>query len=107
MTVKLSKLAMNDLNDIRDYTTKNWGRGQWLKYYRGMVAAFARIEERPDEGRDRSLFAEGMRSINYERHIIFYARLKSASDQPVVLRIVHQRRNLPALLYYEDLDRST
>ena len=28
----------------------------------------------------------------------------AAADEPVTLRIVHQRRNMPALLYFEDID---
>jgi toxin ParE1/3/4 len=45
-----------------------------------------------------------MRSLNCEKHVIFYQRLDAAKGAPVVLRIVHQRRHLPALVYYDDLD---
>lgn len=104
MTIQLSGLARQDLEEIRDYTTKTWGRDQWLKYYRGLVRTFEHLSEHPDMGRDRRLFSDGMRSVNYERHVIFYAPIRHAGSKPVILRIVHQRRNLPALLYYEDLD---
>jgi toxin ParE1/3/4 len=36
--------------------------------------------------------------------VIFYKRLDAADGAAVILRIVHQRRNMPALVYYEDLD---
>lgn len=42
--------------------------------------------------------------MNYRRHVIFYARISAAGGDPVILRIVHQRRNMPALIYYEDVD---
>ncbi len=58
----------------------------------------------PDGGRDRCLFAAGMRSVNYGRHVIFFARIAAAGGDPVILRIVHQRRHMPALVYFEDLD---
>lgn len=102
--MRLSRLARRDLDDIRRYTLTTWGRSQWLKYYRGLVRAFEGITANPDGGRDRSLLAAGMRSVNYGRHVIFFARIARAGNDPVILRIVHQRRHLPALVYFEDLD---
>ena len=104
MTIRLSGLAKADIEDIRDYTVETWGRDQWLIYYLQLVTAFERITEDPDIGRDRSLFVPGMRSVNCQRHVIFFKRLNAADGAAVILRIVHQRRNMPALVYYEDLD---
>ena len=104
MTIRLSRLARRDLDDIRRYTLETWGREQWVKYYRVLVSAFEGIMANPDAGRDRSLFAAGMRSVNYGRHVIFFARIATAGNAPVILRIVHQRRHMPALVYFEDLD---
>lgn len=102
--ILLSRLARADLEDIRRYTVETWGRAQWLAYYRKLVQGFEAIAKNPDAGRDRSLFMPGMRSLNCEKHVIFYQRLDAAKGAPVVLRIVHQRRHLPALVYYDDLD---
>ncbi len=104
MTVRLSRLALRDLDDIRRYTTETWSRNQWLRYYRGLVRAFEGIVADPDSGRDRSLFAAGLRSVSYGRHVIFFARIPAAGNEPVVLRIVHQRRHMPALAYFNDID---
>ena len=104
MSIKLSRPALRDLDEIRRYTVKTWGRDQWLTYYGGLVRAFEGIAANPDGGRDRSLFAAGLRSVNYRRHVVFYARITAAGDEPVILRIVHQRRNMPALVYFEDID---
>ncbi|MXY65534.1 MAG: type II toxin-antitoxin system RelE/ParE family toxin [Gammaproteobacteria bacterium] len=103
MTIRLSGPARRDLDGIRSYTVETWGREQWLKYYRGMVDAFEEIAADPDGGRDRSLFAAGLRSVNYGRHVIFFARLAGTGDEPVIIRIVLQRRKFPALVYYEDI----
>ena len=103
MTIRLSRLARRDLDDIRRYTLATWGRDQWLNYYRGLVRAFEGIAAYPDGGRDRSLFALGLRSVNYKLHVIFFARIAAAGDEPVMVRIVHQRRNMPALVYFEDI----
>ena len=104
MSLKLSRLALRDLDEIRRYTVKTWGRDQWITFYRGLVHAFESIAANPDAGRDRSLFAAGLRSVNYRRHVIFFARIAAAGDEPVILRIVHQRRNLPALVYFERME---
>ena len=104
VAIKLSGLALRDLDELRRYAIKTWGRDQWLTYYRGLVRTFEGIAADPDGGRDRSLFAAGLRSVNYGRHVIFFARIAAAGDEPVVVRIVQQRRNMPALVYYEDLD---
>lgn len=103
MTIRLSRLARRDLDDIRLYTVRTWGRDQWLTYYRGLVRTFEGVVADPDGGRDRSLFAAGLRSVNYRRHVVFFARMAAAGDEPVILRIVHQRRNMSALVYFEDI----
>lgn len=105
MSIILADLAQQDLDDIRRYTVEAWGREQWLKYYRGLAAVFERISTDPKTGRDRRLFVEGMRSVNFEKHVIFFKQLEAADNAPVILRIIHQRRHMPALVYYEDLDR--
>ena len=103
MAIKLSRLARQDLDEIRRYTIETWSHNQWLKYYRGLVQTFENIMADPECGRDRSLFATGLRSIDYGRHIVFFARVAAAGNAPVILRIIHQRRHLPALYYYDDL----
>ena len=102
-TIRLFRLARRDLDEIRRYTVETWGRNRWLAYYRGLVRAFEEISTNPEGGRDGSLFSPGLRSLNYKRHIIFFARIAAADDEPVILRIVHQRRIMPALVYFDDL----
>ena len=104
MSLKLSRLALRNLDEIRRYTVKTWGRDQWITYYRGLVQAFESNAANPDVGRDRSLFAAGLRSVNYRRHVIFFARIAAAGDEPVILRIIHQRRNLAALVYFDRME---
>jgi len=101
----LSRQARADLEDIRRYTIKTWGRAQWLRYYRGLVNAFERIDAHPEQGQDRRLLVNGMRSVPYQRHLVFYRQMPNTDV--VILRIVHQQRNLPALMYYDDLDAAS
>ena len=104
MKIRLSRRARRDLDRIRRYTVETWGRDQWIVYYRGLVQIFEAISNNPEGSRDRSLFAPGLRSVTYRRHVVFFARVAAADDEPVILRIVHERRNMPALDYFDDLE---
>ena len=101
MTIRISRRAQRDLDGMRDYTLAHWGRNQWLKYYRGLAEAFERIEATPMCGQSRGLLGPGMRSLNYEKHLVFF---EPVGRDVAILRIIHQRRHLPGLIYYDDLD---
>lgn len=45
-----------------------------------------------------------MRSLTYEQHLTFFAPVSSFKGQTVILRILHQRRNLKAVTYPDDLE---
>ena len=100
----LSTLALRDLEAVRSYTVEQWGRDQWLRNYLGLVRAFQTITDDPLCGRPRYLFAKGLRSLAYEKHLIFFSPINHAGDAVVILRLIHQRQNLAALTFYEDLE---
>jgi toxin ParE1/3/4 len=50
------------------------------------------------------MLGQGMRSLVCEKHLIFFAPVASFSRQPVILRILHQRRNLAAVTYLDELE---
>ena len=39
--------------------------------------------------------------MNYEKHLVFF---EPVGRDVAILRIIHQRRHLPGLIYYDDLD---
>ena len=104
MTIRLSRRAMKDIEDIRAYTLERWATPKWLNYFSGLSAAMDRIAQDPTCGLPRDLLLRGMRSLPYEKHIIFFLPVQIGIRRAAVLRIAHQRRNLAALTYYEDLD---
>lgn len=104
MTIRLSRSALKDIEDIRAYTLEHWAAEQWLRYFVGLSAVMERIGEDPNCGRPRDLMLKGMRSLPHEKHVIFFLPVKAGGSSAAILRIVHQRRNLAALNYYEDLD---
>jgi toxin ParE1/3/4 len=101
---ELSDRARRDLDDIRDWTVATWGREKWQVYYRGLGAAFKRIAADPTCGRSRDVLGGGMRSLVYEQHLIFFAPVANFGGEPVILRILHQRRNLSGVSYLDDLE---
>ena len=50
------------------------------------------------------MLGAGMRSLVYEQHLIFFAPVTSFGGQPVILRILHQRQNLSAVTYLDELE---
>jgi toxin ParE1/3/4 len=104
MTVRLSLQALGDIEDIRTYTVKRWGTDQWLRYFAALSSALERIDADPGCGRPRDLIRSGMRSLPFERHLIFFQSTSDPRGKVAILRIVHEKRNFAALSYHDDLD---
>jgi toxin ParE1/3/4 len=102
--IRLTRRALNDLEDARRYTEEIWGEAQWLRYFSAIQAAFDRIVADPMCGQSRGQFLKGMRSLTVGRHLIFFIPVQHAGGDVVVSRIVHQSRNLKALSYREAPD---
>jgi toxin ParE1/3/4 len=102
MEIRLTLLARQDLDDIRRFTIETWGREQWLRYFSGIAQSFERITRDGSCGRARDTLRAGMRSLPYQRHLIFFERIDHAGGEIVILRVVHQSRNLAALSYNDE-----
>ena len=102
--VRLTLTAQRDLAQIREYTILNWGTAQWLGYFMGLASAFETIAQNPNTGRPRDLIRNGLRSLPYESHLIFFRSVRHAGGAVVILRILHQRQNLAALQFMQDLE---
>ena len=104
MRARLTRTARRDLDDIRKHTLARWGRDQWLRYFTGLSAAFERIAKDPQSGRQRDKLHMGLRSLNFEQHLIFFNPIRHAGGAVIIVRIVHQRRNLTALSFIDDVE---
>ena len=102
MSIRLSRSAQRDIAEIRTYTIKQWSRDNWLSYFSGVAAVFDKISENPNMGRPQDSLLEGMRSVTYQRHMIFYLPAHTRTERTAVLRVLHQRRNLAALRFSEN-----
>ena len=102
MSIRLSRSAQRDIAEIRTYTIKQWSREKWLHYFADMAAIFDKISENPSMGRPQDALLEGMRSVTFQRHMIFYLPAHTRTNQTAVLRVLHQRRNLAALRFADN-----
>ena len=103
-SIRLSRKAESDILDIRAFTLERWGQDQWLRYFAGLSTVMDRIADDPNCGRPRDILLKGMRSLPHEKHLFFFLPLQVGVSRAAILRIVHHRRNLSALNYYEDLE---
>lgn len=88
----LTKLAVQDLTDIWNYTFDNWSERQADNYYEQLISIFESITTNPDQGRNYDGVRRDLLGYKVNRHIIFY-RIFS-HGQIEITRILHERMDL-------------
>ncbi len=84
--------AIDDLNDIWDYTFENWSEKQADKYYKIIRLTYDGIGENPDIGKEYDEISKKLLGLKSGKHIIFYQLI---SDNEIeILRILHERMDL-------------
>ena len=90
--VILRQKAIDDLNDIWDYTFEKWSAKQADKYYATIKLACNGIGQDPDFGKEYYGINKNLLGLKSGKHIIFY---KSISEDKIeVIRILHERMDL-------------
>jgi toxin ParE1/3/4 len=90
--VILRQEAIDDLNDIWDYTFANWSENQADKYYSLIKFACKQIGQNPELGRIYNEINENLLGLKTGKHIIFYHLI--SNDEIEVIRILHERMDL-------------
>jgi toxin ParE1/3/4 len=90
--VILRQEAIDDLNDIWDYTFEQWSENQADKYYATLKFACKEIGENPELGKDYTGIKRNLLGLKSGRHIIFYHLI--SEDEIEVIRILHERMDL-------------
>ena len=72
MRLRFSKLALDDLALIHDYTLAEWGEEQAVKYVGALWDALEEIAAAPDRWRLRPDIYQGCRARVCGRHLIIY-----------------------------------
>jgi toxin ParE1/3/4 len=90
--VILRQEAINDLNNIWDYTFEKWSEKQADKYYSIIKMACNWIAENPNIGKEYKGIGENLLGLKTEKHIIFYQQV--STDRIEIIRILHERMDL-------------
>ena len=90
--VILRQEAIDDLNDIWDYTFEKWSEKQADKYYATIKIACSGIGENPDVGKEYFGISKNLLGLKSGKHIIFYQSL--SENEIEVIRILHERMDL-------------
>ena len=90
-TLKFTRQALADLDDIRDYTLREWGEQQARTYVQGIDTKCHAIAS--GEVRTRPFPAAPKISgyCRYEHHYIFFVNTATAT---IIIAILHERMSM-------------
>lgn len=92
MTYILSPEADDDLDQIFDYTEKEFGYKQAVIYLSECEIQFNKLANNPTIGRERPEIRPELYSFPYQSHIIFYRIMQ---DHIRIVRVIHGSRDIP------------
>jgi toxin ParE1/3/4 len=90
--VILRQEAINDQNNIWDYTFEKWSEKQADNYYAIIKMSCNGIGENPDIGKVYEGIGRNLLGLKSEKLIIFYQQI--TSDIIEIIRILHERMDL-------------
>ncbi|WP_248722145.1 type II toxin-antitoxin system RelE/ParE family toxin [Seonamhaeicola sp. ML3] len=89
---QLTNKAVEDLNEIWNYTFDKWSEKQAEKYYFQIMELCKEIAKNPEIGKNYDGIQKDLFGLKANRHIIFYRNLDS---EPIeITRILHGRMDL-------------
>jgi len=83
---ELSPKADRDLEDIFEYTEREFGFDQAIIYVSGFETLFETILTNPKLGKERPEIRKELRSLVHEKHVAFYRIL---NNRIRIVRILH------------------
>jgi toxin ParE1/3/4 len=89
---RISKKAVNDLEEIWEYTCENWSVNQADRYYKLIISEIEFIAKNSESGKSMDHIKEGYRATIVKSHLIFY-RIHTDNNIEII-RILHQRMDV-------------
>ena len=83
----LSNKAVDDLNDIWDYTVKIWSEKQAENYYLLLMNSCQELANKPNLGKSYDALEKNVFGFKTGEHLIFYQIV--SLDKIEVVRILH------------------
>ena len=83
-----SPLAENDLLDIWQYSYNKWGANKAGEYLLQLDSGMQGLANNPLLGKPREIVRPNYRSIQINRHVIYYKYQRDVID---IIRVLHER----------------
>ena len=84
--------AINDLNNIWNYTNEKWSENKADKYYETLKFACKEIGINPDLGRQYVGISKNLFGFKSGKHIVFYQLVSEVEIEIII--ILHERMDL-------------
>ena len=85
--IQFTKLALDDLIDIWDYTVKEWSENQAEKYYNLILASCSDLADNPQLGKSYEIVTSKVLGYKCGQHIIFYREI--FENEIEIARVLH------------------
>ena len=89
---RISKQAIDDLNDIWVYTFHKWSKEQADRYYNLIIGEIEFIADNYLIGKSVEQTRENYRVTEIKSHLIFYRKVENEIVE--IVRILHQRMDI-------------
>lgn len=89
---RISRKAIEDLDDIWIYTRKKWSKEQADRYYALVIAEIEFIADHFMTGKSVDQTKTNYRVTKIKSHLIFYRKVEN--DVVEIVRILHQRMDI-------------
>ena len=81
--------AIDDLNDIWNYTFDEWSEKQADKYYESLEFTCLQLGQNPELGHEYDGINKNLLGMKTGKHIIFYQAINE--NEIEIIRILHER----------------
>ena len=87
-----SRKAVNDLDEIWDYTVKTWSENQAETYYVLLIDSCNELAKYPAKGKNYDIVEKDLLACKTGQHIIFYRII--SENEIEIIRILHGMMDL-------------
>ena len=87
-----SRKAVNDLDEIWDYTVKIWSEKQAETYYLLLIESCNELAKNPAKGKNYDIVEKDILGCKTGQHIIFYRKI--SENEIEIIRILHGMMDL-------------
>lgn len=89
---RISKQAIDDLNDIWVYTLHKWSKKQADRYYDLIIGEIRFVTDNFMTGKSAEQTRKNYRVTKIKSHLIFYRKVNNGTVE--IVRVLHQRMDI-------------